>query len=1700
MLIRDQKVSFKDKDETLFLCSALSRLSSISLSPANPELLIAQILKEVRKIFNAKLSWIFLVEDDKIKLQSLSITKRRKNLVRTQLFPQLTPEILKRTYPILCNNAGELYKKSRGLYRFLSGQNVDKFMGVPLYKGNELSGTLNLGRESDSFDFSQRDLKCLTQLANVMAITILNPSEKTLEKSQEFLESIIDTLPNPIFIKDRKHRWTFLNKALSDMVGYSRKKMLRKSDYDFFPKNQADFFWKKDEEMFRTGKTVDIPEEPITDKEGKIHFLHTKKAPLRDSSGKITHLVGIIEDITKRKKAEEALQTERDRLELVTQHIGVGLAIISKDYRTLWANRVLKQWFGDVEGKICYSTYNQRTGICPGCGVREVFETGKLEVVHEQVGKDKHGKTIWSQIIATPIKDKQGNITASLEVVVPITHRKLAEEALRVSEEKYRLLVENVQEGIYSTHKGIFTSVNESMCRLFGYEREELIGIPAWNLAVSDQRNMVKKMFIEKMAKKDFSPVEVPCMRKDGSVFIAEIRLSALSEKQQSLGVVSDITDRKRAEEALRASENKYRVLLENLPQNIFLKDKNSVYISCNENYARALKVSPEEIVGKVDYDFYPKELAEKYRADDKRIMRSGKIEELEERYIQNGEDRFVHTVKIPLKDEQNRVNAILGIFWDITQHKRAEDALHQSEEKYRLLVENANEGIIVAQDGWLKFANPKMTEIMGYSGEELLSKPFVEFIHPDDQKMVLERHIKRLKGEELPQVYPFRIITKEGNVKWLEINAVVITWEGRPATLNFLSDITQRELMEKLLVQRERTARERARLLTDLRNLCEIDDILTRVCEAVRDSGLFERAVMTLHEPGGKIVNLGQVGLSPKIVERARQAPPVDDKLKAKMTSKRFRISDSFFIPVEAGLDLTKSARYIPQKGKNSVNGDWQAGDELFVPLRDFSGEVMGYLSVDTPSDGRRPDVETIQALETLVESAAARVREVEANKAVQESERKYRTLVETAQVGISISGPDENIVFVNQALADLLGHKKEELLGKNLKDICDQAQYATFKYQTEKRKRGESSKYEAKLQTKSGKQKHVYVSAAPLWGEDGSLIGSLGVLSDLTEIRKAREYDVLLNTSRALSQTLKFDQVIKIGAEKMTQALKADRCAVLLTEDDLADSKIMVRVYTPKMKVPSPVSNLKITKEQFSAYKSSLQKEGYLQILDARIGPVPEVGKKILRKAGIKSYLIIPIILSQKMVAIFHVGMTKKTMTFSPEEVGLVRTMANQVATALQNCRLMEDLKIEHSRIIDQAETLRRQTQEKDILLNVSQALAKTMGLDEICKVASKVVGSAMGAERCVVMLVTIDGNHLEVKGAFCKDDPDFQNSIGKTFSVAESAVFKNNIAKGKPFVITDSSNLPDTAESREYFLRMGLKYALGTSMFFGKKLVGVLTIAGVKKHKISTEVETKLLLAVGNQIAVAIENARLMEVVEKHTQDLKELSSQLMRVQENERKRIAQELHDEVGQMLQSMKMNLDRIKKNLSMEPKMVESTKDWLIDTEKLLFQTIDDIRTLTFDLRPSMLDDFGLVPTLRWYVDDYTRRSNIKVFLKGKEEKYRFPPEIEVNLYRIIQEALTNVAKHAYATEVSIFLSQKDSTTILSVKDNGVGFDANTVLSSPQRGMGIFNMKERVSLLGGSFEIISQPHKGTRVNVKIPFTEVKHEEGQITGR
>jgi signal transduction histidine kinase len=354
------------------------------------------------------------------------------------------------------------------------------------------------------------------------------------------------------------------------------------------------------------------------------------------------------------------------------------------------------------------------------------------------------------------------------------------------------------------------------------------------------------------------------------------------------------------------------------------------------------------------------------------------------------------------------------------------------------------------------------------------------------------------------------------------------------------------------------------------------------------------------------------------------------------------------------------------------------------------------------------------------------------------------------------------------------------------------------------------------------------------------------------------------------------------------------------------------------------------------------------------------------------------------------------------------------------------------------------------------------------------------------------------LEIKGLLSKRPKDARKLIGKMFPWEDVSGVSKSVRKGKPFVVSNTRDLPLRSKVRKHCLEMGAKSVLGTGMFFGRKLLGILSVTSISEYRTFSSEEIKLVQTMANQIAVAIENARLLEVVRKHTQDLHGLSSQLMEVQEKERKRIAQELHDQVGQMLQSMRMNLGRIKRDLGSRSEEPKGKEDWLLDTEELLDQTIEDIRTLTSDLSPPMLVDFGLIPTLRWYIESYGKRSGIKVSLRAKEKGYRLSQDIEFSLFRIIQEALTNVFKHARATEASVSVSKKDSSVIMSVRDNGVGFDPRETLSPP-KGMGLFGIKERVNLLGGNFEIISRPRKGTTLNINIPFSEVKYEEGQTTG-
>ncbi|MBN2455117.1 MAG: PAS domain S-box protein, partial [Sedimentisphaerales bacterium] len=223
---------------------------------------------------------------------------------------------------------------------------------------------------------------------------------------------------------------------------------------------------------------------------------------------------------------------------------------------------------------------------------------------------------------------------------------------------------------------GRFLDVNNRACESLGYAREELLDMTIKDIEESMPSDDLWKAHIDEVKKNGHLVLEGTHKRKDGKTFPIEanVKLVNQSDKIYVVSIVRDIAERKEAERALRKSEEKYRTLLENIPHKVFLKDRNSVYISCNENYASDLKIKAKEIVGKTDFDFYPDELTQKYKVDDIRIMETGNSEEIDEKYIQDGKEITVHTVKKPVKDEHGSVVGVLGIFWDVTELKHAQE------------------------------------------------------------------------------------------------------------------------------------------------------------------------------------------------------------------------------------------------------------------------------------------------------------------------------------------------------------------------------------------------------------------------------------------------------------------------------------------------------------------------------------------------------------------------------------------------------------------------------------------------------------------------------------------------------------------------------------------------------------------------------------------------------------------------------------------------------------------------------------------------------------------------------------------------------------------------------------------------------------------------------------------------------------------
>jgi signal transduction histidine kinase len=284
-------------------------------------------------------------------------------------------------------------------------------------------------------------------------------------------------------------------------------------------------------------------------------------------------------------------------------------------------------------------------------------------------------------------------------------------------------------------------------------------------------------------------------------------------------------------------------------------------------------------------------------------------------------------------------------------------------------------------------------------------------------------------------------------------------------------------------------------------------------------------------------------------------------------------------------------------------------------------------------------------------------------------------------------------------------------------------------------------------------------------------------------------------------------------------------------------------------------------------------------------------------------------------------------------------------------------------------------------------------------------------------------------------------------------------------------------------------GMTYrSLGVPLLTKGQVFGGLALSSVREEEPFGEPELNLLAAFAGQIATSLENTQLYEVVQERETQLEELVRQLVNAQERERGRIARELHDETGQKLTALAMGLAAVETSLAGEPVRAQGLVRNLRDVAD---QSITELRNIMADLRPAQLDDLGLVPALRWYVGQYTdRHPDLNVTLSADRMPKRLPPGLETVLFRVAQEALTNIARHAHASQTNIELNQHAGSVRLVVTDDGVGFDVNAPPKYERgSGLGLVGMRERVALVGGTCTVESEPGRGTRIIIELPVKE-----------
>ncbi len=810
-------------------------------------------------------------------------------------------------------------------------------------------------------------------------------ADDQLRQSRQQYQTLANIAPAGIFHTTPDGHTTYVNPQYSRISGWSREKLqglgwVKAIHPDDRERIKAG--WRK----ALKGKAPSSTTYRFLRPDGGIRWVIGQAQPERDPAGRLIGYVGTVTDITEWKAAEDKLQECADFNQAIIAQSPIGIAIRDRRGRLMSYNQAWERiWsmpekmIGEMKREMTPALLKAIYSYVPQHlpGILGVFRRGGTYYIPEiHFPRPRSGQAEWINQHFYTIPDARGKVDKIVVMVEDITDRMKAEhEALMLSQ-----AIKGTSECIDVTdlHNNILF-VNQAFCRTYGYRESELIGR---NISLVSAPGLTGGQ-IEEIRRKTLAggwEGELMNMRHDGSLFPVQLSTSAVRDQtgqpRYLIGIARDITSRRAAQEALRASEARYRLLVQHAPAGIFEFDYlNGKIADVNDVMCEYTGYTREEILAMNPMDLLEKDSRELHLKRLALAQAGGKLPENTEYQIRCKDGKLIwgHFMA-NYHFSGGRLVSSTTVVHDITESKRAERRLAESELKYRQIYEGVAEGIYRSSpDGRVLMANPALVRLLGYQSLEQLQKLDIVrqgYINPADRnefKRRIERNgevrdfvsiWRRLDGSEL--------VVKENAHAVRGEKGVVAYYEGT------VEDITERTRADLELRDEKNKLVHLFDISLNVARSGTVQEMMDRTMHGLDDLKLFGRMVMVVENPQADTLWLSHIGLSGEDLALLRQMPPAPPDKLGEFLAGAQRICNSHYLP-SGGRQPCKFL-CLTQSGPAAAGGDWHPGDRLVIPLT-AKDRLIGYLAMLNPVDGQVPTLETVRLLELYANQAATAI-----------------------------------------------------------------------------------------------------------------------------------------------------------------------------------------------------------------------------------------------------------------------------------------------------------------------------------------------------------------------------------------------------------------------------------------------------------------------------------------------------------------------------------------------------------------------------------------------------------------------------------------------------------------------------------------------------------------------------------------------------